>query len=88
MGKLTDGDAHQNRTTPPYHLFELHLVLQRQLPPVDPGQLLAPDGLRLRCPRFHACHLLEAQELPGQPTLPHWIYTFGSLLRQRGDFTL
>lgn len=81
-------DAHQNRTTPPYYLFELHLVFQRQLPPVDPGQLLAPDGLRLRCPRFHARHLLEAKELPGQPTLPHWIYTFGSLLRQRGDLAL
>lgn len=78
----------QNHADPPHDSAQLNLLLQRQLPALDPVQLLADDGLGLRRARLHAGHLLEAQELPGESVLPVGLHAAGGLLDQRGDVVL
>ena len=62
-------EKQQNGPDPPYNSPQLDLILQRELPHLDPIQHLAYVRFPLRRPGLHARHLLETQELPDEPPL-------------------
>lgn len=78
----------QDRPDPPHNSPQLHLLLQRFLPNLDPKQLLGSDGLDLRCARLHASNLLEAKILPSKPPLPVRIHPPRGVRHKRRDILL
>ena len=49
---------------------------------MDSDQPVDDVGLALRRNRLHALDLLEAQVVPHQPSVPCWVYCYGSILDQ------